>query len=374
MAHYDSIVIGIGGMGSAASYYLARSGQTVLGIERHSLGHDQGASHGHTRLIRKAYFESPHYIPLLERSYELWSELERISGRRLLEQIGLVMMGRESNAPAMMGALESAAQYGIEVERLGPEELKRRHPYFSPPSGTVGVWEPGAGFLWVERAVMALAQLAKNHGVTIRERCQVISWKARPGLVEVVTDSGTDSANALVITAGPWSSGLLSDMGLPLTIHRVVQSWYASHLENIPCFAFDEPPHFLYGFPAVSGFGLKAALHSPGLQLKCPEEIDRNISDEDTRPVSLLLEARVRGISGPPISATTCFYTMTPDCHFVIDRHRDNSNVIFAAGFSGHGFKFVPVVGEILAELVSDGRTRQDIGFLRCRWGCGLGP
>ncbi|MBI1862015.1 MAG: N-methyl-L-tryptophan oxidase [Deltaproteobacteria bacterium] len=366
MGHFDTIVVGVGGMGSAACYQLARRGKTVLGIEAHTIAHDRGSSHGQTRLIRRAYFESSDYIPLLNRSYELWRQIEEESKTQLFVQNGLLMIGNpERGGEAIRGTLESAKAYQIPVERLSPAALRERFPRFSAAPDDIGAFEKGAGFLWVERAVEAHARRARELGAEIREGCQVLNLVASGNEVVVETDQGSHSGGSVVITAGPWSSQILADPELPLSVHRVVQCWFESSLTEIPCFAFDHPPHFLYGFPALPGLGLKAALHQPGPAVNDPGRVDRAIHAEDTEPLAALLHQRLPSVPNPVSRATTCLYTMTPDGHFIVDKHRIFPNTYFATGFSGHGFKFASVMGEILADLAISGETHLPIDFLR---------
>ena len=369
MSDFDCIVLGIGGMGSSACFHLSQRGLKTLGLERYSIGHDFGTSHGHTRLIRKAYFESPDYIPLLDRSYELWRELEKLSGEQLFYPVGLIMMGDPKKGEAVPGVLESAKKFNISHEILTTQKLQERFPQFTAPKNAIGVLEPSAGYLLVEKGVKAFVTQARRLGAVVKDSTPVIRWSERNHHIEVETHNESYTTDKLVLTLGPWSGEWITDLKLPITIHRVVQSWFQSGLSTGPCFAFDEPPHFLYGFPALPGVGLKAALHAMGNRLATADSIDRNILATDYESLSDLLRSRVRGIESPiPLRSSACFYSMTPDSHFVIDNHPKMKNVFYAAGFSGHGFKFTPVIGEILADLVSNGKTNHPIEFLRYRW------
>lgn len=382
---FDVIVLGLGAMGSAAAAHLAQRGARVLGLEQYPLAHDRGASHGESRLIRRAYFESPRYVPLLERAYELWDELAAHSGEPLLHRVGLALCAQAGDTGAgaagpFARALATARQVGVPVEELSAAEARRRWPALRLPDDFACLHEPGAGFLEVERCVIAHAEHARRCGAELRFEEPVLRWSADHGRsVEVVTPRGSYSAGALVIAAGPWSALALAELSLPLRVHRVVQLWFsageAMAMERgMPCYAFDTGGRFFYGFPRWGGSsgGGGAALakiceHAPG-RLVDPQrlaEVDRQLHPEDFAQVAAMIEAYLPEVDPRPVRGKTCLYTMTPDEDFLIDRHPHHANVQLAAGFSGHGFKFSSVVGEILADLTLEGQTRHPIDFLR---------
>lgn len=362
----DVIVIGLGAMGSAAAMHMARRGARVLGLERFGPAHDQGSSHGESRLIRKAYFESPAYVPLLERSYALWDELSSLSGATLLHRTGLVLFGNRATTAAAV-----AREHGVAVEHLSPAEARARFPSLRVRSDDAlePLFEPGAGWLEVERCVQAHLDAARAASADLRFHEPALAWRVDPssGQVEVDTGRGLHRAGRLVVTAGAWAPSLLADVGLPLGVRRVVQTWFdASPAHQAPCFGFDLGDGFFYGFPRVGG-RVKVAEHTARQPLARPEDVRREVVPEDTRRVEDFVRERLPELRTPPVLAKTCLYTMTPDEHFVIDLHPRYPQVAIAAGFSGHGFKFSPVVGEILADLALEGppRTRADAGFLR---------
>jgi sarcosine oxidase len=371
--HFDVIVIGVGGMGASACYHLAQRGCKVLGLEQFALGHSHGSSHGQTRMIRRAYFEHSDYIPLLNRSYELWNRLENESGEKLWVQNGLIIYGNPNSSAVYKGTIESAAKYNIAVEKLGNSQAIQRFPLFSPEKNMDGVFEPDAGFLYVEKCVLAHARLAQTKGAIILENENVLDYSANDTGVVVKTEKSTYTADRLVITGGPWNTKLLNDLGTLLKLKRMIQYWFKAPPEydvnnNVPCFAFHTEDDFYYGFPMLDGKTIKIAAHFAGRSIQNPAQknIDQ-IPNDELQPIQEFVRKYLKKISGNVAQFSTCIYTMTPDEHFLIDRHPKNSRIVFAAGFSGHGFKFSSVIGEILSDLTLNGTTAQPIDFLRLR-------
>lgn len=361
LAMIDAIVLGLGAMGSAAALHLARRGARVLGLERFGPAHDQGSSHGESRLIRKAYFESPAYVPLLQRSYALWDELAAEAQAPLLHRTGLVLFGPRAGV-----AVSVAREHGIPVEVLCASAARARFPNLRPDDDLEALFEPEAGWLDVERCVQAHLDAARRASADLRFGEPALGWRVDPssGDVEVETPAGRYRAARLVITGGAWAPSLLSDLALPLQVHRVVQVWFeAGPAREGPCFAFDLPEGFFYGFPPRNG-RVKVAEHAARHPVAAPEGVRRETTAEDTRRVEGFVRERLPGLHTPCVQAKTCLYTMTPDEHFVVDVHPRHAQICFAAGFSGHGFKFSPAVGELLADLAT-GHLRADISFLR---------
>lgn len=367
MSNFDVIVVGLGAMGSAAALHLARRGAKVLGLEQFTLAHDRGSSHGESRLIRKAYFESPAYVPLLERAYALWDELADFSGRTLLHRTGLLLVGREDARGATERARAVAEKHAIAVETLDVNEARARFPQLVIGATDVLLWEPGAGYLEVERCVEAHARAAESAGARLCFGERVIALEQQGTTARVVTTHGSYAADKLVITAGPWATELLGVLGLPLRVHRVVQSWYAAPAAyeasaGMPCFAYDTEQGFFYGFPRRGG-EIKLAEHAADHEVDA-DTVDREVHDTDSARTAAFAARSLRGVGASATRAKVCLYTMTPDEHFIVDRHE---HLVYAAGFSGHGFKFAPVIGESLAELALAGNTTLDLGFLRRR-------
>lgn len=373
MASYDVIVLGLGGMGSAAVCHLAARGQRVLGLEQFAPPHDRGSSHGRTRVIRQAYFEHPAYVPLLLRAYELWRQLERDTGEQLLLLPGGLMMGTETSE-VVAGTLRSAREHGLPHEVLDTGDIRRRYPLFRVPDQTVGVFEKAAGLVFCERAITVHLSMARRAGAELRFHEPVIEWKATSdgGGVIVRTEAGTYSASQLVITPGPWAPRLLHEMAVPFVVERQVLYWFQP-MCDIDAFAPDRFPVYIwqrpdgatpYGFPAIDGAegGVKIAFYRKTNSEPCtPETVDRRVRDDDVAEMRGAMREFLPALDGELVAATTCLYTLTPDLDFVIGEHPEFPQVKVAAGFSGHGFKFCSVVGEILANLVTTGRAGHEI-------------
>ncbi len=372
MKKSDVIVLGVGGMGSSACYHLARRGLRVTGIEQFQLGHSMGSSHGQTRIIRKAYFESPEYVPLLNRSYELWRELEERTGRQLYHETGLLYLAPE-DSKLYRGIVESSRLHQIPLQNLKAADAAERFPMFRIPAGLSALFEPGAGYLEVENSVFSHAQAAAALGAELRTGETVRSWSSTGSSVEVITDRDTYQAERLVVCAGPWSSRILEELRLPLRVLRKVLIWYPagekySARSGMPCFLFLMPYGNFYGFPWIEGQGLKVAEHSGGQETRGPDALDREVSDADRAGTGHFMRDVFPEIAAhKPSAGSVCMYTVTPDENFIVDRHPERTNVTYAAGFSGHGFKFASVIGEVLADLAIDGKTSQPVEFLRAR-------
>lgn len=371
---FDVIVIGLGGMGSATAYQLAARGRHVLGLERHTPAHDRGASHGQSRVIRQAYFEDPAYVPLLLRAYELWRQIERETGQDLLVITGGLMIGAPAS-PVVSGSIRSAQEYGLPHEILDAAELRRRFPPLRPGPDVIALYERQAGFVRPEASVAAHLERAAQLGATLHFEEPVLAWEAAPSGdgVRVTTAAGAYEAERLVVSPGPWAPDVLGDLHLPLEVERQVMYWF-DPLGGIEPFLPDRFPIYIweadskvlfYGFPAHDGpgGGVKVSFfRAPGARGVCtPETIDRQVHPEEIARMRGYIAERIPDLNGGYLSAKTCMYTNTPDEHFVIATHPEYPQVAFAAGFSGHGYKFASVIGEIMADLATDGRTGHPI-------------
>jgi sarcosine oxidase len=370
MEHYDVIIIGAGGMGSAAAFELARRGRRVLAIEQFEVGHGRGSSHGGTRIIRKAYFEHPDYVPLLYRAYERWYELEQRCGKRLLTECGVLSIGPPESL-IVAGVERSAAKHNLPLERFSGLQLRKRFPQFRLPDAQVAVLEHEAGFLAVEECVLAHSAEAKRLGATIHEQEEVVAWRADDRHVEVVTRSNRYAAERLIITAGAWATRLLDHLGAPFKVMRQVPMWFGTsqpasfRRDRFPCYIAETSYGDFYGFPMVDPAGIKVARHYGAPELTDPSAVDWLIQANDEAPLRRFLMDYLPAADGPANRSSICMYTVTPDRHFVIDLDPRYRNVAVAAGFSGHGFKFATVVGEILADLCDEGRTAHSIEMFR---------
>ncbi len=368
-ASYDAIVLGAGGVGSAAMWQLARRGLRALGIDRFAPPHDRGSSHGQTRIIRQAYFEHSDYVPLVLESYRLWAELEQHVGQRLLVETGLVEVG-PADGVVVPGVLQAAREHGLKVEQMSAGEIAARWSSFRVPENLVGVFERRAGYLRVEECVRAQLVAAQDAGAELRVGVSVFDWSADADGVRVETSAGQFTAERLVVTAGAWAGRLLGGLDLPLVVRRKVLMWHTTNDKRMraeagfPCFLFELPQGVFYGFPVIDGRGLKVAEHSGGAEVADPLTIDRRLDDADRRPVEAFVQAHLPAVQTPCREHDVCLYTMSPDEHFIVDRHPRHERVVFAAGLSGHGFKFAPALGAALADLTVNGSTRLPIGFL----------
>ena len=376
---FDCIVLGVGGFGSGALYHLARHGARVLGIERFGVAHDRGSSHGETRIIRKAYFEHPDYVPLLHRAYELWHELERDTGRQLMHRVGLFLAG-SPECESVAGTLQAAAFHKLPLERLDSGEARNRFPGYRFHDDFSVVFEPDAGYLEVENCVATHVAAAQANGAELRTNETVVHWESDGRHVVVKTETGEYRATSLVITAGPWAAQLLGTWlsGSGGSLLRVVRKpvfWFAANetydvSRGNSTFFFETPSCLgnpggqFYGFPRIDGRTIKMAEHTGGESVADPLTLDRTRHAADLARVSEFLKEFMPAIEPEPVRHSVCMYTKTPDSHFCIDRHPEWENVVIGAGFSGHGFKFTTVLGEALADLALTGRTSLPVGFL----------
>jgi sarcosine oxidase len=369
MIRYDAIVLGTGGVGSAALFHLASRGARVLGIDRFSPPHDRGSTHGHTRVIRQAYFEHSDYVPLLLESYRLWYELERERDRKLFHQVGVVQVGA-ADGHVVPGVLRAAEEHRLAVEKLQSRDIEQRWPGLRAPGDAVGVFEPKAGYLLVEDCVRAHVETARAHGAELLNDTEVRAWNATANGVQVSTSRGDFTANRLIITAGAWAGDVFESLHLRLQVRRKSLFWFKSEApvyrveSGFPVFLFEEAAGVFYGFPQIDERGVKVAEHSGGHSVDDPLTVDRTIDAQEQSRLSAFLSTHLPGVSKTVVDHAVCLYTMSPDEQFIIDRHPVHANVVFAAGLSGHGFKFVPVLGRVLAEIALDGGTDLPIGFL----------
>ncbi len=364
---YDVIVVGLGGMGSAAAYHLAARKQRVLGLEKFTPAHDKGSSHGGSRIIRQSYFEDPAYVPLLLRAYELWELLAKESGREVYRVTGGLFSGPPDSL-TVAGSRRAAQEWSLPHDVLDAGEVSARFPNFTLPQDHIAVYEAMAGFARPELTVQAHLDLAINEGATLNFGEQVLEWAETAGGVRVTTDRGTYTAGQVVICPGAWAPELLAEFRIPITVERQVLYWLAPVGGTAP---FEDQPIFIdenaagmqiYGFPAIDGpaGGVKVAFFRKGI-VCTPDTIDRVVHPQEITEMRSRVSELLPALDGPCVHSATCMYSNTPDEHFVIARHPDSSNVTVACGFSGHGFKFVPVVGEILADLAMSGTTDHPI-------------
>lgn len=373
---YDCIIVGGGSMGSATAYHLAKNGHKVLLLEQFDFIHDNGAHAGQTRLIRKAYFEHADYVPLLLRAYENWAELERETQEKVYFETGILYLG-ELNDVLLRGVKNSAECYNLKLDVLEINEMKAKYPQFNAiPDDWESLFEPEAGFLLVEKCVQLYLQQALKLGAVLKAREKVTVWTENTEGVVVTTNKHKYTAKKLIFTAGAWTDKLLQDLNVPLTITRQILGWVKPEKwadfthDKFVCWGIsDAKVGFYYGMPILNNedtsgpIGLKLGSHLHGQSVN-PDNVDRHIYEADEATFRECLEKYIPSANGDVLAIKTCLYTNTPDENFIIDYHPKHKNVILACGFSGHGFKFASVIGEILSDLAIKGQTEQPIEFL----------
>lgn len=361
MTHYSVIVLGGGTMGTAAAWELGKRGERALVLEQFGHVHANGAHSGQTRVIRHAYAEGAAYVPLVLHADELWQQLEAESGVKVFHRVGALEIATGTGSDHAQRARASAAEHNLPFEWLDADEIRKRWPQFKIGDD----WEAGygarSGFLEVEPALHAMAASARSRGVEIREHEPVLSWGTDGAGVWVQTGQDRYTADRLIVTPGSWASKMLSDLGLPITVLRKTLFWLEvkdpSRYDpsRFPVYIADRPGLELYGFPIYGQPGLKCADHHGGTPTT-PETVDRVIHPEENAEI-IDAAGWLFGpdqFTGRVLSSAVCLYARTPDQHFIIDRHPAQPNVIFGAGFSGHGFKFTPAIGEHLVQLAFD--------------------
>ncbi len=364
---FDIAVVGLGAMGSAATRALARAGARVVGFDRLRPPHTLGSTHGHSRIIREAYYEHPLYVPLVRRAYELWSELEAESGERLLEITGGLMVGREDGA-LIRGATASATTHGIAHELLDAAQIERRFPAFAARRDWVGLLEQRAGMLFPERCVDAMLAGASASGASLRFDERVIGWREDGRAMRVDTTRGSYSAGRVVVAAGPWLPDLAESVGrcLPLLIERQLSHWFLPLTADDPRWAaapialweVTDGGEIFATFPA-HGPGVKCGMHHDG-SFTSPDTVDRAVTDAENEAARSLLDQVMPGAGGRCVESRVCLYTNTPDRHFLID-WASPGRVLVVSPCSGHGFKFASAIGELAAQLALEDRAWLDI-------------
>ncbi|MCK6484425.1 MAG: N-methyl-L-tryptophan oxidase [Phycisphaerae bacterium] len=358
---FDAIVIGLGIMGAAACAQLARRGRRVLGLEQFDIPHERGSSHGSSRVIRLAYYEDARYVPLLRRAYQLWRGLEHEVNERLLFITGGLDIGAP-DASEIRGVQQGLDDHQIPYETLDISEVRRRYPMLSPPEDHVAVFQADTGFVVPERGTIAHVEVALSAGARIHARERVLSWRAGNDCVEVRTDRDTYEAQRLVITAGPWLARSVPELGRALRVERQVQAWFLPtqpqpfRVGHMPVFIHHTDLGVFYAVPQHARPGVKVCRHHGGRDAD-PDTDDRVPTREDEEVIRAYLRRHLPLADGPVLAMKVCMYTNSPDSHFIIDRHPAHPEVTLAGGFSGHGYKFGPVVGEIVADLATQGRT-----------------
>lgn len=374
----DVVVVGLGIMGTATAMTLARRGQRVVGIERFRIGHDHGSSHGDTRIIRLGYFEHPSYVPLLRSAYRLWREIERETGTQLMRVTGIAEIG-PPDSEIIRGTLRASREHDLPHTVLDAQSAMQRLPAFQLPRDYVAVLQPDGGYLFAERALSAFAQRAKDSGADLRTGEAVIDIVPRADGVTIKTDRGSIDAGSVVVTPGAWFHALLDrflpGFREPLKVQRQVLAWFEATDPGLftparfPVFIlasefgnhYGIPPHDIAPYRGL----LKIAKHDFDGPRINPDGYDRTVGAEDEEAIRIVLRKHVPAANGRLAATKTCLYTTTADKDFLIDRVPGCPQIIFASPCSGHGFKFAPVIGEILADLVTNDKRSLQFGLAR---------
>tara|TARA_B100000927_G_scaffold81699_1_gene65474 strand:- start:9301 stop:10566 length:1266 start_codon:yes stop_codon:yes gene_type:complete len=375
--NFDVIVIGVGSMGSSSCFQLAKKGYKVLGIEQFNLPHDKGSHSGQSRIIRKAYFEHPDYVPLLKKAYKNWDILQNESGQNIYHKTGLLYFGK-SNSGLLKSVISSSELYDIPLKKLNHTEILSEYKQFSIPDNFKGLLEPDAGFLTPERAILTHVELALKKGASIHLNEKVIDWIQKDGIIKVKTNKDKYYCKKLIITSGAWSKELIPNLKPKIITTQQLISWVIPKkwddftLGKFPCWTIEEEESkgLFYGFPILESgqfgapIGLKIAHHYPGKEIN-PNKVHREIDKNEEKTLTTFLNKFIPNGYSKTHVMKTCLYSNSPDSDFIVDFLDVNKNVIIGSGFSGHGFKFSSVIGEILSDLAINGNTLLPIDFLR---------
>ncbi|MDW3193067.1 MAG: N-methyl-L-tryptophan oxidase [Cytophagales bacterium] len=373
--HFDVIVAGVGSMGASSCYELAKSGLSVLGLESRTIINDDASHSGQTRILRKAYFEHPDYVPLLKSAYHGWDALEQETGKQFYHPVGLAYLGKKDH-PLLQSVKASSAQYDLSLKQLNQKNVRALLPDFAIPPQYESIMEPEAGLVCTDQVIAAYCDLARNHGVTLKEHESVQSWEMKKNQVIVSTSKTAYTCDKLILTSGSGMAQLLPKGMPPLKVTRQLITWVKPKnianltLGKLPCWvlARDDEKGIFYGFPMLPASygghaGLKVAHHYPG-------EVIDELTDEalviEKQKIEAMMQEYMPEVFDGFLDVSSCLYTYSPDDHFVIDFIPDtDQRVVAAAGFSGHGFKFVPVMGEVLRDLAVAGKTEHPVSFLK---------
>lgn len=366
MRRYDTIIIGLGAMGSSTAWHLAARGKRVLGLEQFAPGHEHGSSHGESRIIRLAYFEHPSYVPLLRAAYRHWMALEAQSGETILTRTGILEWGIPGSR-IVAGSLEASRLHDIPHEILDAKAIRTRFPAFAPGHDWHGVFQPDGGFLRPEKAIAAMLAAARKAGAELYHQCPVLGIEASGQSLRVRLADETLEAGSVVVSAGAWMHRLLPELKDHLSLVRRVLGWFEPHdpklitPERFPVFLMETEDDAPYGFPDFAGSGFKCASHWSGGPIAEPEDIGGPMTPGEEAHLSDILKRYIPAAAGPLIASKPCIYTKTPDEDFLIDTHPQDGRIVIASPCSGHGFKFASAIGEILADLAIQGETTHDI-------------
>ena len=374
--HFDCIVIGFGGMGSAAMRYAAMSGRSVLGIDPHGPAHTHGSSHGQTRVIQKACFEHADYVPIVQESYELWDELNRRhrtnpETKELLTQCGVLQIG-PAEGEAMTRLIATAAKHGLTVEQFTREQIIQRLPILKVAEHHVGVFDPEGGFLRVEICVAAFIKQALVHDAKIMSDTQVQQIDVGDdGIARVQTTRGEFSADQIIVTAGAWTDTVIPEVDLPIEVLAKQQHWYQIDrvdqklVNDFPCVSFNQDNGDRFcTTPELDTLGMKVWESTGGKPIENASRLSKDLDEDQKSRADKFLEGNFNFTKSRLVHHSMCKTSMTPDSHFIVDRHPTHPQIVYAAGFSGHGFKYAPSIGKRLVGML-DGEEDSRFDFLK---------
>ena len=370
MKGFDVAVIGLGAMGSAALFNLAKRGHRVIGFEQFEPGHDKGSSHGESRAIRLSYFEHPSYVPLARRAYEAWRELERASGETILTVTGILEAGYPGS-PVVEGSLAASRLHGLPHEVLTGPKINRRFPAFHLPPDWTGLFQPQGGFLRPELAIRQFVRLAEYHGAEIRTRMRVLGIEPSTAGIRIRSEADTIEVGSVILATGPWISELAPELKPHLRLTRQVLGWFSPQdpafftPDRFPVFILESEDDACYGFPDFAGTGVKAASHREGAVLATANANVQDGGAADEAQLRRMFRRFLPDADGPLRKMRTCLYTRTPDEDFIVDCSAHDPRIVLASPCSGHGFKFASVLGEILVDLATGRRSANDITRFR---------
>ncbi|QPC88075.1 N-methyl-L-tryptophan oxidase [Mesorhizobium sp. NBSH29] len=371
MAGYDVAVVGLGAMGAAALYHLARRGVRVMGLEQFSPGHDKGSSHGESRAIRLGYSEHPSYVPLVRSAFENWHSLERDTGETVLVNTGILEAG-VPGSPMVKGSVDACVEHGLAFEMLDATEVRRRFPGVVLPFDHTAIWQGEGGFLKPERANALHLKLATEAGAEVRTHTKVLALEPGSASVKLrLGDGSVIETGSVIVAAGAWASDLVPELKDLLFIQRMVLCWYETRapelfgLGTLPVFAIDSGEDIVYGFPDFAGTGFKCASHYGSGVLAHADVARQDAGPDDEARTRRFIERYLPQAAGRLRAMKTCLYTMTKDEDFVIDLLPSDPRIVVASPCSGHGYKFASVIGAVLADLSTTGNTDHDISRFR---------
>ena len=367
---YDCVILGVGGIGSAALLAAARRGWKVLGLEQFGSAHDKGSSHGRTRIIRTAYFEHPNYVPLAREAWDKWQAMQAQSSVKLIQQTGLLQVGN-SDGEVIQGVLRSAKEHAIPIQQWNAKETMERYPLLNLPEDAACIYEEQAGFLLIENCVAQQIKMASEAGAEFRANAKVTGLTiCDDESVRVHLGDESIETKRLIVCVGPWTPAFFDSLPFDLRIVRKQQQWFQldridiKYENGFPAFLIETDQKCFYGFPEIDYLGMKVAEHSGGQAASSPDTIDRECNLDDLRATESFMDSYFHFKRRRMVHQSTCMYTMSQDGHFIIDHHPDSRHVVFAAGMSGHGFKFAPLIGERLVRLLT-GEPDDQWNFLR---------